>query len=97
MKTNERGEYRFSTIRPGHYPGTEFPEHIHPIVKEADKNEYYIDDFNFDDDPRMTAGERAKLEGRGGNGILQLTKDAQGVWQGRRDIISGKNIPNYPQ
>jgi hypothetical protein len=29
------------------------------------------------------------------NGIIKLTKNQNGVWIGRRDIVLGLNIPNY--
>jgi protocatechuate 3,4-dioxygenase beta subunit len=41
MKTNARGEYKFTTIRPASYPNSKNPQHIHPIIKEPDKNEYW--------------------------------------------------------
>ena len=53
MKTNQRGEYKFTSIRPAHYPNSRGPAHIHAIVKEADKNEYWIDEYLFDDDPAL--------------------------------------------
>lgn len=43
MKTNANGEYKFTTIKPAPYPSRDSPAHIHPVVKEPDKNEYYID------------------------------------------------------
>ncbi|HKP72941.1 MAG TPA: hypothetical protein VJT82_08390 [Pyrinomonadaceae bacterium] len=95
MKTNERGEYKFTSIRPAPYPRGGIPAHVHPIIKEADKNEYWIDEFRFDDDPLITREERAKAENRGGNGIIRLAKNGDGVWIGRRDITLGLNIPNY--
>ena len=94
MKTNERGEYKFTSIRPAQYPSRQIPAHIHPIIKEPDKNEYYIDEYLFDDDP-ILARQQQKQESRGGSGIIHLTKNSQDVWVGRRDIILGLNIPNY--
>lgn len=95
MKTNERGQYKFRSIRPAPYPGRTDPAHIHPIVKEPDKNEYYMDEYVFDDDPLVTNAYRAKQESRGGSGIIKLMKNQNGVWIGRRDIVLGLNIPNY--
>jgi protocatechuate 3,4-dioxygenase, beta subunit len=92
MKTNERGEYRFTSIRPAPYPNAHIPAHIHPIVKEAERNEYYIDEFLFADDPELP---HANIENRGGSGIIRLSKNTAGVWVGKRDIILGLNIPNY--
>jgi protocatechuate 3,4-dioxygenase, beta subunit len=64
-------------------------------VKETDKNEYYMDEYVFDDDPLVTKEYRAKQENRGGSGVIKLAKNQNGIWVGRRDIILGLNIPNY--
>ena len=95
MKTNVSGEYKFATTKPAPYPDRNVQAHVHPIIKEPDKNEYYIDSFVFDDDPLLTQEIRAKLENRGGSGIVRLTKRSDGVWTGQRNIILGLNIPNY--
>ncbi len=95
MKTDKSGRYKFRTIRPASYPNSTASQHIHPVIKEADKNEYYIEAFLFDDDKLLTERERAGSENRGGPGILSLTKNEKGVWVGRRDIILGLNVPNY--
>ena len=94
VKTDEAGEYKFTTIRPAPYPSRDNPAHIHPIIKEPDKNEYYIDEYVFDDDPLLTPQKRAALENRGGSGIVRLTRSG-GAWAGRRDITLGLNVPGY--
>ena len=93
--TNEKGQYKFETIRPAPYPRADIPAHIHPIVKEPGKIEYYLDEYVFDDDLKLTIEKKSKLENRGGSGIIHLTKNEKGYWIGRRDIILGLNIPNY--
>ena len=95
VKTDNDGRYEFRTIRPAPYPGQSVPAHIHPVIKEPGKVAYYIDEFVFDDDPLLTRAERAKLERRGGSGVLKLVEEAGGVAAGRREIILGRNIPNY--
>lgn len=95
VKTNERGEYKFVTIKPASYPNSAIPSHIHLIVKEAGKNEYYIDDVEFENDGFLTQGERARRRRAGGSGIVRLTKSAGGVWLARRDITLGLNVQNY--
>lgn len=94
VKTNERGEYKFYTLKPAAYPGRNIPAHIHVTVKEPNKNEYYIDDYLFDDDPLLTQLERNKQQNRGGNGIITLNKK-NGILSGNRNIVLGKNIPDY--
>jgi len=94
MKTNEKGEYKFFTMRPGSYPGGKNPAHIHAMIKEPGKVPYWIDDYLFDDDPVLTDRERSKLRQRGGNGILKM-KDVGNMVKSERNIYLGKNIPNY--
>ena len=87
MRTGDDGRYEFRTIRPGSYPGTTAPQHIHPTLSGAGYTEYWIDSYLFDDDPHLTAGHRAKLSGRGGfQPVLTLKRDEQGVLRGVRDI-----------
>lgn len=85
--TDSSGEYRFETIRPASYPGREDPAHIHMIVKEPGRREYWIDEVVFEDDPRVTARYRAAQGNRGGSGLIRLRRDGTGTWAGRRDII----------
>ncbi len=94
MKTNELGEYKFFTLRPGSYPQSRNPAHIHVIIKEPGKTEYWIDEYLFDDDPFLTEAERKQCQDRGGNGILKI-KDVGNMIKAERNIYLGKNIPNY--
>ena len=95
IKTNAKGEYKFKTIKPASYPNSAIPSHIHLIVKEADKNEYYIDSFEFEDDRFLTERERARRQKVGGSGVVALTSGAGGVRVAVRDIILGLNVQNY--
>ncbi len=95
MKTNKNGFYAFYALRPAAYPGRNDPQHIHVAIKEPNKNEYWIDDYFFDDDPLLTDNMRNRLEKRGGDGILKL-KQKNGIWYAERNIYLGKNIPDYP-
>lgn len=95
MKTDKNGFYQFYTLKPAVYPGRTAPAHIHVIVKEPDKNEYWIDEYLFDDDPLLTKEERQRQEKRGGKGIIELVQD-KGRLHGTRHILLGKNIPDYP-
>lgn len=94
IKTGADGKYAFYTLRPKGYPGGQNPEHIHPIIKEPGIREYWIDEFLFDDDPALSARERNHQQGRGGLGIVSLQKGSR-MLIGKRDIILGRNIPDY--
>lgn len=94
--TASDGSYRFDTIRPGSYPGTRMPQHIHLYIIEPGCALYYIDDVLFSDDPHLTAAVARKADlRRGGSGIVTPAK-VPGGWQARRDIVTGQNIPGYP-
>jgi protocatechuate 3,4-dioxygenase beta subunit len=97
LKTNDKGEYKFYTLRPAHYPSNDAPAHIHAIIKEPDKNEYWLDDYVFEDDKLVDEDFKKMIQLRGGSGIISLTKNENGMLIGKRDIILGKNIPNYPK
>lgn len=96
VKTNEKGEYKFYTLRPASYPDSRNPQHIHPTIKEPGLNEYWIDEYLFDDDPYLTAAERSNQPLRGGSGIIKL-QQKNGMLVGERNIVLGKNVPNYPK
>ena len=96
IRTNEKGQYKFYTLLPAAYPGRRDPAHIHPVIKEPNKNEYWIDEYLFDDDPLLTKEERNKSRQYGGQGIIKLKKE-NGMLVGNRDIILGLNIPDYPR
>ena len=94
IKTGPSGEYTFYTFRPAAYPGGTEPEHIHVTVKEPNKNEYYIDEVVFADDPMLSQKERSELQNRGGLGIVRPRLE-NGMLTVKRDIVLGLNIPGY--
>ena len=95
IKTNAQGEYKFYTLVPASYPNSANPKHIHPIIKEPGKNEYWIDEFVFDDDPLLPEKERARAKPVGGRGVLKPSmKD--GMLIVTRNIILGLNVAGYP-
>jgi len=94
VKTGKDGKYTFYTFRPKAYlDGTE-PGHIHLTIKEPERNEYYLDDYVFNDDPLLNKKIREELNNRGGSGIMKPKKE-NGILIIERNIILGKNIPNY--
>jgi protocatechuate 3,4-dioxygenase beta subunit len=60
LKTNDKGEFSFETIRPNGYPGSDFAGHIHlQFWNENMKTLHGPGEFQFDEDPRMTPNRRA--------------------------------------
>ena len=87
LRTDAQGRYCVATVRPGHYPGRDDPGHIHTTVQEPGGAEGYVDDFVFDDDPRVNAAYRSRMRRRGGAGVVHLTRGPDGVWRGERTIV----------
>jgi protocatechuate 3,4-dioxygenase beta subunit len=81
LRTDARGSYRIESIRPGGYPGRPDPAHIHVVVQDGNKPEYWIDELIFEDDPRAAAYRE-----RPGFAVVKLTKQ-NGVWTGSRTIV----------
>lgn len=94
VKTDENGQYRFHTFRPVTYPSRTEPAHVHLIIKEPGKQEYWIDSILFEDDELLTTKARNKMGNRGGSGIVILKRTASTLLA-KRDIVLGKNIQNY--
>ena len=53
LRTDAAGRYSFATIRPGSYPGTRVPQHIHYEVA-ADSHGARFFEIVFEDDPLVT-------------------------------------------
>ncbi len=95
VKTDKNGFYQIFTLRPASYPNRKDPAHIHVTVKEPDKNEYWIDEFLFSDDPLLKNEPHLNRE-RGGNGILEVQPAEKGISHATRHIFLGLNVPDYP-
>ena len=96
-RSDERGRYRFDTIRPAGYPNTDLPQHIHMHIIEPGRGTYWISDINFTDDPRLTETQRRELAtGRCGSGLATPVR-RDGTWFVTRNIVLGENIPGYPE
>lgn len=94
--TDSLGRYRFVTIRPGHYPQRNAPQHVHMHVIEPGCCTYYIASIHFRDDPLLSDAARREAEtGRGGSGLTNPRRSADGKWQVHRDIQLGAGVPGY--
>ena len=87
LVTGPDGRYRLDTIRPAGYPGSREPAHIHMTVRPPGGEEMWIDSIEFADDPRLTDAHRARLDERGGSGIVEAVRGEDGVWRATRDVV----------
>jgi len=85
-KTDTDGAYGFDTIKPAPYPDGSLPAHVHLFIGEAGHPPYYIDDVVFAGEYGVDDAYRARAENRGGDGIVNLTRE-NGVWRAVRDIV----------
>lgn len=90
MKADSLGRYLFRTIKPGSYPGEEFPAHIHAKLRLPGGSETWLKSFWFDGDPFLSPQEYRKhaRDGRF-SPIMKLTRDSAGVLHGVRDLRPG--------
>ena len=86
LKTDAEGRYEYRTIKPGTYPDTRNPAHIHYVVNAPGFKER-IFEIVFEDDPLVdqTIRERAAREDSGFS-IRPLSLDAQGVLRCTQDV-----------
>jgi protocatechuate 3,4-dioxygenase beta subunit len=93
--TDKEGRYTFYTIKPGVYPDRSEPAHIHPTILEPNGKYYWLGSYYFEGDSLLTEKETNPYGPRGGSdGILRLEREGD-IWAGQRDLILGKNIPDY--
>lgn len=86
LRTDSEGRYEFHTIKPGSYPDTRNPAHIHYHVNAAGYREK-IFEIVFEDDPLVDQRIRASAAREGSPfSIRPLSRDAQGGWRGTQDI-----------
>jgi protocatechuate 3,4-dioxygenase beta subunit len=92
LRTDGQGRYTYRTIRPGSYPGTQVPRHIHYEVA-ADGHGSRIFEIVFDDDPLVTAKIRSEAAQPGSVYALQPVKRGPGgVGQVTQDVV----LPGLP-
>lgn len=87
MRTKADGKYEFRTIKPGSYPGSQNPAHIHAYVSGPGYPEYWIDEYHFNDDPFITDEQRKKAGAQGSfSPIVKLERGGDKILRGSRDI-----------
>src|SRR5262249_45267148 len=80
MRTDAHGRCEFRTIKPGSYPNTRNPAHIHAYVSGPGYPEYWIDEYLFTDDPFVKDDAKEKAKGQGAfSPILTVTRGSDGI------------------
>jgi protocatechuate 3,4-dioxygenase beta subunit len=77
LRTDGQGRYSYRTIRPGSYPSSRVPQHIHYEVA-ADGHGARIFEIVFDDDPFMTSKIREDAARPGSIYALQRVNPGPG-------------------
>jgi hypothetical protein len=87
MRTNTQGQYEFRTIKPGSYPNSRNPAHIHAYVSGPGYPEYWIDEYLFADDPFIKDEDKQKAGSQGAfSPILNPTRGSDGILRAVRNI-----------
>jgi protocatechuate 3,4-dioxygenase beta subunit len=88
VKTDKDGRYKINTVKPGSYPGSRNPAHIHATVHLPGEHAKWIDDFLFQDDPYLSDRDIRRGAGKEQfSSIMKTRKGKDGWLRGERDII----------
>lgn len=85
-RPDARGDVQVASIRPGAYPRSAEPAHVHLVVRFPGSRGFYVNDVLFDDDPRLTPTIRQHQRAPGGPGVVHAVRDGAGVWRATREI-----------
>jgi protocatechuate 3,4-dioxygenase beta subunit len=89
LRTDAAGRYSFTTIRPGSYPGTRIPQHIHYVIAAAGHGSLVFE-IVFDDDPNVDEAVRRRATGpSAGASLRKVEKGPDGVGRVDQDIVLG--------
>jgi protocatechuate 3,4-dioxygenase beta subunit len=91
MLTDNAGEFELHTIRPGSYPNTRIPAHVHFSFWGGGYPLQWVDELRFAGDPFVTDAMRAEAAPLGAFSPIQpVTRDGDGVWQCSFQIRAGR-------
>jgi len=69
MRADNSGQFELHTIRPGHYPHTRIPAHVHFSLWGGGYPLQWVDEMRFADDPLVTEAMRAETASFGDDGV----------------------------
>jgi protocatechuate 3,4-dioxygenase, beta subunit len=86
MRTNAEGKYEYHTIKPGSYPGSKNPAHVHYVLSGEGYSQQY-DELMFEGDPFLEDDVKDESEKEGRFGMIQkLTKGQRNGWTCVKDV-----------
>lgn len=85
LRTSKEGTYQVRTIRPGGYPSSRTPTHIHFRISTEGRGEQELTLF-FEDDPRLTPTVRQEIARSEHTFFQQVERDTTGVWRCTNDM-----------
>jgi protocatechuate 3,4-dioxygenase beta subunit len=86
MRTGKDGRYAFTTIRPGPYPNSRAPAHIHTELWGEGVPPQYGPELLFADDARVPEAERQKSAALGRFAFVLTPRKTRGTWEVDWDI-----------
>jgi len=90
LRTDAAGRYEYGTIKPGSYPNTQNPAHIHYVVNAPGFKER-IFEIVFEDDPLVDQRIRAQAATEdSGFSIRPLERDPKGGLRCTQDVVLKK-------
>lgn len=95
VRTDSAGRYTFDTIRPGSYPHSTNPQHVHMHIIEPGCETHFLKDTQFSDDPmqqKLTGAERAHNDRYA---VVETPRRTANGWEVTRDIQLAENVQDY--
>ena len=89
LRTDAAGRYSFTTIRPGSYPGTRAPQHIHYEVAAGGHGPRFFE-ILFEDDPHVDDELRRRAAQPGSHySLRRVAKGPVGESLVVQDVVLG--------
>ena len=77
--TDAEGRFTFETIRPASYPNATVPQHVHLSIEGPGVPRRFSGEIEFDDDPKVTAQQRAASRAAGAFGSVRPVTKRNGI------------------